>query len=139
MRTKQAIFVDTAGWIALLHKRDDLHHKAVRVYRTLSKVLRVTTDAVLIESCNSFSKTTMRPLASALMEKIRKAEEYGVLEIIHVNAELIEQGWELFKTRMDKEWSLTDCISFVVMKDRGIIKAITSDQHFEQSGFEKLL
>ena len=81
----------------------------------------------------------MRPLASALMEKIRKAEEYGVLEIIHVNAELIEQGWELFKTRMDKEWSLTDCISFVVMKDRGIIKAITSDQHFEQSGFEKLL
>ncbi len=80
----------------------------------------------------------MRPLALALMEKIRKAEELGVLEVIHVGEELIEKGWELFRTRMDKEWSLTDCISFTVMKDKGISKAITSDHHFEQAGFEKL-
>ena len=80
----------------------------------------------------------MRPLALALMEKIRKAEALGVLEVIHVGEELIEQGWELFRTCMDKEWSLTDCISFTAMKDRGISKAITCDHHFEQAGFEKL-
>jgi len=138
VRRKQAIFVDTVGWIALVHRRDDLHKQAVRLYHTLRRVRRITTDAVLVESCNSFSKTTMRPLALALMEKIRKAEELGVLEVIHVGEELIEQGWELFRTRMDKEWSLTDCISFTVMKDRGISKAITSDHHFEQAGFQKL-
>ncbi|MBW1796062.1 MAG: type II toxin-antitoxin system VapC family toxin [Deltaproteobacteria bacterium] len=139
MRRKQAVFVDTAGWIALVHRRDDLHKEAVRVYRTLRRSRRVTTDAVLVETCNSFSKTLMRPLALALMEKIKRAEELRVLEVIHVDEELIEQGWELFRTRMDKEWSLTDCISFTVMKDRGISKAITSDHHFKQAGFEKLL
>ena len=139
MRGKQIIFVYTVGWIALAHRRDDLHKEVVQIYRNLGRILRVTTDAVLIESCNSFSKTTMRPLALVMMEKIRKAEQLGVLEIIPVGEKLIEQGWELFKTRMDKEWSLTDCISFAVMKERGISKAITSDHHFEQTGFEKLL
>ena len=139
MRRKQAVFVDTVGWIALVYQRDNPHQRTTQVYRTLGRIPRVTTDAVLIESCNSFSKTTMRPLALVMMEKIRKAEQLGVLEIIPVGEKLIEQGWELFKTRMDKEWSLTDCISFAVMKERGISKAITSDHHFEQTGFEKLL
>ena len=81
----------------------------------------------------------MRPLALALMENIKNAEQLGVLEIIHVKEEHINQGWDLFKNRLDKEWSLTDCISFTVMKDRSIDKALTSDHHFEQTGFEKLL
>ena len=131
--------MDTVGWIALVHQRDDLHKPTARVYSNLGRIQRVTTDAVLIESCNSFSKTTLRPLAIALMEKIRKAEELGVLKVVHVAEELIEQGWELYNRRMDKEWSLTDCISFTVMKDIGISKSITSDHHFEQAGFEKLL
>lgn len=139
MRGKQVIFVDTVGWIALAHRRDDLHKEVVQIYRNLGRILRVTTDAVLIESCNSFSKTTIRPLALALMEKVRRAEQLGVLEIVHVSEELIERGWELFMSRRDKEWSLTDCISFIVMKDRGIGSAITSDHHFEQVGFKKLL
>jgi len=139
VKRKQAVFIDTVGWIALVHRRDDFHKQVVRVYQNLGRIQRVTTDAVLIESCNSFSKITLRPLAIALMEKIRKAEEIGVLEVIHVGENIIEQGLELFRTRMDKEWSLTDCISFKVMKDRGISESITSDHHFEQAGFEKLL
>jgi len=139
VRGKQIIFVDTVGWIALAHRRDDLHKEVVQIYRNLGRILRVTTDAVLIESCNSFSKTTIRPLALALMEKVRRAEQVGVLEIVHVSEELIERGWELFMSRRDKEWSLTDCISFIVMKDRGIGSAITSDHHFEQAGFKKLV
>ncbi len=139
MRGKQVIFVDTVGWIALVHRRDDLHKEVVQIYRNLGRVLRVTTDAVLIESCNSFSKTAVRPLALALMDKVRKAEQLGVLEIVHVSEELIERGWELFSTRKDKGWSLTDCISFTVMKDKGISRAITSDHYFEQVGFEKLI
>lgn len=139
MKKAKAVFIDTVGWIALVHRHDNLHQRTTQVYRTLGRILRVTTDAVLIETCNAFSKTPLRPLALALMDKIREAKQVGVLEIIHADKKLIEQGWELFKNRMDKEWSLTDCISLVVMENRGITEAITSDHHFEQAGFEKLL
>lgn len=139
MRGKNAVFIDTVGWIALVHRGDNLHQKVTRVYREIGKVKRITTDAVLVESCNAFRKVTMRPLALVLMEKVKKSRELGVLEIIHANEELIKQGWDLFENRMDKEWSLTDCITFKVMENMGANRAITSDHHFEQAGFEKLL
>jgi hypothetical protein len=49
------------------------------------------------------------------------------------------RSWQLLKSRPDKNWSLTDCISFVVMQGRGIKAAFTADRHFEQAGFECLL
>jgi len=139
VRKEKAVFVDTVGWIALVHRGDNLHQKVTNVYRDIGRVRRITTDAVLVESCNAFSNVTMRPLALALLEKIEKAEELDVLEVIHVSEELIKEGWELFKNRMDKGWSLTDCISFMVMKNMGVSKAITSDHHFEQAGFSILI
>jgi hypothetical protein len=139
MKTEVGVFIDTAGWIALIHRRDDCHQRAKRIYTGLGHVKRMTTDAVLIESCNIFSKGPLRPLAIALMEKIEEAENLGVLEVIHVTEALISRGWDLFQRRPDKDWSLTDCVSFVVMKDRGITKAFTTDHHFEQAGFEKLI
>ncbi len=139
MSEEKAVFIDAVGWIALVHRGDMLHQKVVQIYREIGRVRRVTTDAVLIESCNAFSKTTLRQLALALMEKVKESERLGILEIIHVNEELINQGWVLFKNRTDKEWSLTDCVSFIVMKNKGINNAITSDHHFEQAGFKKLV
>jgi uncharacterized protein len=50
-----------------------------------------------------------------------------------------ESGWKLYGTRRDKDWSLTDCISFVVMQRHGITEALTGDHHFEQAGFRALL
>lgn len=62
-----------------------------------------------------------------------------MLQIVPVNQALFDQGWVLYKQRPDKDWSLTDCISFVVMMRDAIIQAFTSDHHFEQAGFIKLL
>lgn len=139
MRTGVSVFIDTAGWIALIYRHDDYHKRAKHVYVSLEHVKRMTTDAVLRETCNMFSKAPLRPLAIALIEKIREAEKLGVLEVSHVTEALIDRGWEFFQRRPDKDWSLTDCISFVVMQDKGITKAFTTDHHFEQAGFEKLL
>nr|CBH37521.1 conserved hypothetical protein, PIN domain family [uncultured archaeon] len=139
MRTRVSVFIDTAGWVALIYSHDDYHQRAKHVYVSLEQMKRMTTDAVLIETCNMFSKMPLRPLAIALIEKIREAEKLGVLEVTHVTEALIDRGWELFQRRPDKDWSLTDCISFVVMQDKGITKAFTTDHHFEQAGFEKLL
>jgi len=139
MGTGVGVFIDTAGWVALIYRRDDYHQRAKHVYAGLGHVKRMTTDAVLIESCNMFSKSPLRPLAVALMERVRETKNIGVLEVIHVTKARIDRGCELFQRRPDKDWSLTDCISFVVMQDKDITKAFTTDHHFEQAGFEKLL
>jgi len=73
------------------------------------------------------------------MEKVKESGKIGVLDVVHVDEELIQRGLEMFKARNDKDWSLTDCISFVVMKEKGITMALTSDHHFQQAGFEKLM
>ena len=60
-------------------------------------------------------------------------------EVVPASAELFQRGVEFFCARPDKEWSLTDCISFVVMAEKGISEALTADRHFEQAGFKALL
>ena len=88
---------------------------------------------------DTLRKPPLRPLAIRLIEEIRLAERLGLAEVVHVDQELLEQGLALFQSRPDKEWSLTDCISFAVMQKRGIGRALTTDHHFEQAGFERLL
>ncbi len=61
------------------------------------------------------------------------------IEIISLNDSLYDEAFELFSSRTDKEWGLVDCISFVVMRERGITEALTADEHFEQAGFRALL
>jgi predicted nucleic acid-binding protein len=63
----------------------------------------------------------------------------GVLEVVPLTEDLFAEGLALFLSRPDKEWSLTDCISFMVMEKRGIRQAFTADKHFAQAGFEALL
>ncbi|HEX8230861.1 MAG TPA: hypothetical protein VF826_16315 [Chloroflexia bacterium] len=63
----------------------------------------------------------------------------SVVEIVHIDKALDEQAWELLSKRPDKDWSLVDCSSFVVMRQRGIQEALTTDHHFEQAGFTRLL
>lgn len=61
------------------------------------------------------------------------------VNIVHVDPTLDAQAWQLFTERLDKEWSLVDCTSFVVMQQRGLHEAFTTDHHFEQAGFVCLL
>ncbi|WP_027718472.1 type II toxin-antitoxin system VapC family toxin [Desulfovirgula thermocuniculi] len=137
----RCVFIDTAGWLALGNKSDQWHSRAVQVYQQIAREgwHRLTTDAVIIEVCNALRKPSLRPLATTLTDNIFKAERLGYLEIVHVSTELIHQGLVLFRKRKDKDWSLTECISFVLMEQRGISRALTTDQRFEQAGFERLL
>ncbi len=61
------------------------------------------------------------------------------IEVVPLSEEMFEKAFELFWDRRDKEWGLTDCLSFVVMHDRGIAEALTADRHFRQAGFRTLL
>lgn len=61
------------------------------------------------------------------------------MKIVEVDKEIFAEGWRLYQERLDKDWSFTDCTSFVVMKRMGLTDAFTSDRHFEQAGFTILL
>jgi hypothetical protein len=61
------------------------------------------------------------------------------VEIVHITEDLNEKGWALYRGRPDKDWGVIDCISFILMQERGITEALTGDHHFEQAGFIKLL
>ena len=71
-----------------------------------------------------------------MMDNLRSAED---IEIVPASSELFSKGFAFFTSRPDKDWSFTDCISFVVMRERGITNALTADHHFEQAGFVALL
>lgn len=132
------VFLDTAYAIALSSPKDNHHEAAARLAADIKRqiVRMVTTSAVVTEIGDSLSKAIHRAAAVRL---IRSIEQDNNITVIHVDAELLERAFELFANRPDKEWGLTDCISFVVMGDHEIADALTADKHFEQAGFRALL
>jgi uncharacterized protein len=99
----------------------------------------LTTDAVLIEVANAFSRTKFRITAQRLIEAMQASVTAQAATIVHVDMDLWQRGWQLYSSRSDKNWSLTDYISFVVMGDLNVRRAFTHDHHFEQAGFVRLL
>ena len=129
------IFADTGYFVAFLKERDDLHARALRWAGALREPILIT-DYVLIEVADACSAPLMRRRLHVFLQTLRAAPEF---EIVPATSEFLESGLRLHRTRPDKEWSLTDCISFIVMQERGISRALAFDHHFEQAGFEALL
>jgi predicted nucleic acid-binding protein len=132
------VFVDTVAWIALLNMSDGLHTSAQRVMNDLRQqnAYLVTTEFVLIEVADALSAPSVRAHTIAFINGLRPL---AILYIIPVSSSLLADGWTLYSQRPDKEWGLTDCISFVVMTQEHMTRAFTSDHHFEQAGFITLL
>lgn len=135
---REDVFVDTAAFIAVLIRRDEFHRAANELITELSEknATLITTEMVLVELANALSAVELRGQAIILIDELQTLPN---VEIVWSSSELFQKSWSLYRERPDKEWSLTDCASFVVMKERGINTAFTSDKHFEQAGFVKLL
>ena len=131
-------FADTSFWIALSSQRDQYHRRAVAWSRLVlrTKSTLVTTEAVLWEWLNAFSHASTRGLAA---EGYRRCHEGSSVEVVSFEAELVHSAVELYRTRPDKNWSLTDCLSFAVMEQRQITEALTTDHHFEQAQYKALM
>jgi predicted nucleic acid-binding protein len=129
------VFVDTHFLVAVTRADDGSHEAALAAAEAVKGRRRVTTDAVLLEFANALCRTD-RTLAARSIDRWRTEPD---LKCVPVDSKLFERGMDLYRERDDKEWSLTDCISFVVMKDLKIKAALTADRHFEQAGFEALM
>jgi uncharacterized protein len=128
-------FVDSGYLIALLDRKDSLHQRARRWAAFLDDHL-VTTSAVWYEVFNHCSNRPLRPAAHSLFERLASNVKF---ETVIVDQNLFHRGLQLHAQRPDKYWSLTDCVSFTLMGDRQVTRALAHDRHFEQAGFEALL
>jgi uncharacterized protein len=132
------VFLDSAYAIALAVSADQHHNRALALadQLELERTKLITTRAVLLEIGNALSKLRYRSSAVNLLLTI---EADPTTEIVDLDLPYYAKSLALFRSRADKEWGLIDCFSFTVMKERGLKQALTSDEHFEQAGFEALL
>jgi len=129
------VFADTSFYAAVLNPQDRWHEEAVRQARAWPGGV-VLTDFILLELGNALSSVRSRRLFVDFTRRLRANPK---ITIVPASRELIDAGLVRYEQRADKSWSLTDCISFVVMEDQGLTEALTADRHFEQAGFGVLL
>ena len=128
------VFADTFFFLALLNEDDDAHDD-VLAFTNEEPLPYVTTEWVLTEVGDALSAPHARKQFLLLLETLRASPDATV---IPCGPELFQRGIDLFANRPDKDWPLTDCISFVVMQEHGITDALTGDHHFGQAGFNPL-
>ncbi len=129
------LFADTSFYVAALSPRDANHDQAEAIGREFLGRL-VTTHYVLLEVATFFCAAPHRAVFLGLVQTLQNDPE---TTIVPASDDLWRRGIALFAARADKDWSLTDCISFVIMQDRGISEALIADRHFEQAGFTIML
>jgi predicted nucleic acid-binding protein len=131
----RTLFADTAYYLALVSPRDALHGRAVEASRGLDGPV-VTSAWVVQELADGLASPPARAGFLRLLATIEADESTTLIE---PDPALWRRGLALYRARPDKEWSLTDCLSFEIMRERGITKALTSDHHLTQAGFVALL
>lgn len=131
----KAVFADTFFFLAAVNPRDAAHSRAITFSSRFAGQL-ITTDWVLLEVANALAGGRNRAAAVELVVSLKANPN---VKLIPLDAGLQQRGWVLYAQRLDKEWSLTDCITFLVMSAEGLTDALTEDHHFEQAGFNALL
>lgn len=131
----RAVFADTFYFLALLNRRDAAHALAIHATRTPGRTF-VTTEAVLTELGDALNGPDQRGEFVAVADMVRKAAGW---EVVPSSPALFKSALDLFRRHRDKEWQMTDCISFAIMRQRHLREALTGDAHFEQAGFKALL
>jgi len=127
--------IDTS-FLGALFIPNDAWHVAARAWSRRVKPPLLTTDYILLEFADGFARVDWRPTANRVIQAI---QANPAIRIVPQSRSLFDRGLELYRSRSDKDWSLTDCLSFVVMKDEGCTQALSADHHFEQAGFRALL
>lgn len=135
---RQATFLDTAYVNALVNTRDQWHAAALRWQQRLAteRTPLVTTEFVLVEIADGLAAVRFRAQAAAVLGALRASSS---VEVIPASSDLFAAGLQLYQSRPDKDWGLTDCTSFVAMEEHKLSEALTTDDHFRQAGFRALL
>ena len=131
----RAVFADAFYCVALINRADQHHTRAAAAARRL-KAPVITTEWILAEFADALCASASRRLVPSF---IRDLQQDPKVTIIPADSALFQRALGLYEIRPDKDWSLTDCTSFVVMQEQNLADALTADHHFEQAGFRALL
>jgi predicted nucleic acid-binding protein len=132
------VFIDASFLIATYNRRDYFHQRALEFDVALLNAREIwTTDAVLLEVMATLSPPSHRTAAFQVWREFHGGADR--CRAVEASAENLAEAMATYRSRSDKDWSLTDCLSFIVMEREGLHDALTSDQHFEQAGFRALL
>jgi predicted nucleic acid-binding protein len=131
------LFADAFYWIALLHAGDQWHRRVIELTETLGEHHMYTTDAVFAEYLATYSArgAYLRQEAAATVRRLLAS---SAVTVVSQTRALFLEGLALYEARLDKEYSLTDCISMQVMRREGLTEVLTNDRHFTQEGFQIL-
>jgi predicted nucleic acid-binding protein len=134
------IFVDTSGGGNLIDISQPYHHPAVQIYQkiTTQKYQLITTNYIVVELVALLSSPLHIP-RNKIIAFVNGLKQSSYVKIIHIDSTIDDLTWQLLVKRQDKDWSLVDCSSFIVMEQYKLTEALTTDHHFEQAGFIRLL
>ena len=130
-----AVFADAFYFVARLNRHDQHHDRVVAFSRDFRSHI-LTTDWIMMEVADALAESECR---SRLRDFILHLRQSPICEVIPASRESLDRAVDLYHQHQDKEWTLTDCVSFAVMRERGVTHALTEDHHFEQAGFTALL
>lgn len=130
-------FLDTSYILSLEIQNDSAHQRVLQNWAILAKsnVFLVTTTYVFDEVVTFFNSRNLHYKAVEVGNRLLESPD---LELIQIDQTLFDRGWQYFQKHKDKSYSLTDCLSFIVMQEREIVTALTLDNHFSQAGFQIL-
>jgi uncharacterized protein len=139
MPTASDLFIDTSGWAYFLDSQDTLHSVVVTSVKQAVKKRRrlVTTNYIITELVALLSSRFHLP-RQQVIKAINLIKWDASVEVVHIERTMDDEAWALLEQRLDKEWSLVDASSFIVMKRFGMIEALTTDHHFTQAGFSRV-
>jgi len=129
------MLLDTSGLLCLYHQSEPFHQQAIQAYKTSQVWLThsyILAEFVALTTARRFPRTPVLEYLEALMD-------HPDIEMIWIDEQLHRAAFALLLARRDKEYSLCDAVSFVVMRQRNLYRALTTDKHFEQEGFIRLL
>jgi uncharacterized protein len=132
------LFTDSSYLIAIINPRDQLREIALRVKSEIGEARLVVTESILVETLNYFSEFN----PNAKRHALKTVEDLLLnqrVEIVEQSNAVFHDGMKFYGERLDKGYSLTDCISMNICRERGIAEILTNDHHFEQEGFRVLL
>ena len=129
------VFVDTSFVVALVNQRDQHHLRALDLSSQFERRHLLTTDAVLLEIGNALAKNFRAESIQVIDDFLTSSK----IQIVHLYPDLFHKAFSLYRSRLDQTWGLIDCVSFIVMREAGIVESLTADTHFEQAGFRALL
>ncbi len=132
------LFIDTSFTYAIINPNDQWHKKAAEWQEIVvsNQIKLITTQFILTEIGDGLSAIKFRRQAANVIHTLENSE---FIEIIPATSELFQKGLNLYENRIDKDWGLTDCMSFVAMQENNLTDALTTDDHFRQAGFRALL